>query len=193
MTQEHPLTNCEECSLQKHPYVPSYTPTDAKVFVFGEGPGINEVREQKPFVGQSGMLLEMVFTKYDVDYVKVSRSNVVSCRPPNNREPTRKEVRCCKPRLDAELNAFEGDIIMPLGKTAIETFFGAEAKISAHRGHWFEWNGKPGMGTWHPAYVLRRASVARQFYGDIKRALTWERDHWLTKQPVVTHVLDVRD
>lgn len=193
MKQKHPLTNCAECPLQKKPFVPSYTPDGAKVFVVGEGPGYHEVREKKPFVGQSGKLLEAVFTRYGVDYEEVGRSNVVACRPPNNREPTRKEVRCCAPRLAEELDSFTGNVILPVGKTAGDTLTSPDLKISQRRGHWFDRNGTPVMPTWHPAYVLRRPAVAREFYGDIKRALMGSEEHWLTEQPVVIQALDARD
>ncbi len=191
MEPKIPLALCSECTLQKRPFVPPYTPHNAKVFVIGEGPGAYEVKEGKPFVGQSGKLLEAVMAEYGVDFEEVGRSNVVCCRPPNNREPTAKEIRCCKTRLVAELDAFEGDVIIPVGKTAGDAIVGPDMKISERRGHWFDWDGKKVMPTWHPAYILRRPSVAREFFGDIKRALTQKNrgPHFLTNQPHVTHIL----
>ncbi len=195
MKPKIPLANCAECTLRRRPFVPSYTPEGAKVFVVGEGPGANEVVKGKPFVGQSGKLLEAILVQYGVDYEEVGRSNVVCCRPPNNRTPTSKEVRCCSWRLTAELDSFAGDVIIPVGKTAGDVIVGPDMKISERRGHWFKWNMTKVMPTWHPAYVLRRPAIAKEFFGDIKRALTQKNSepHFLTKQPYVYHIENVHD
>jgi uracil-DNA glycosylase family 4 len=184
--------NCKECPLQEYPFVPSYLPEDAEVFVVGEGPGVQEVRQGKPFVGQSGILLGAAFKQEGVDYEKVARSNVVCCRPPNNRAPTRKEAKCCWPRLAREVVEAEPKVIIPVGKEAADYVLpNTEGmKVSERRGHWFKAYGTPTLPTWHPAYVLRRPGAAKDFFNDIHRALNGSPEHFLHNPPEVIHVTE---
>lgn len=192
MKQKAPHALCEECSLYRFPFVPTYAPEKAEIAIIGEGPGYNETVKGEPFVGQSGKLLHAAFERYGVDYENVWRSNIVCCRPPNNREPSRKEIKCCKPRLLAELEDFGGSIIVPVGKVAGDVMLEEAGylveKVSERRGHWFEWNGKQLVPTWHPAYVLRRPGSANEFFGDIQRALTGSPEHFLQDAPMWTNI-----
>lgn len=188
-----PHAKCSECSLAKYPFVPTYAPKDAKYAVIGEGPGYQETNQGVPFVGESGRLLSAVFKNNDIPYDRVWRSNVVACRPPNNREPVAHEIKCCKPRLFAELKEFEGDTILPMGKVAGETIlagagYDPNMKISERRGHLFDWNGKTIVPTWHPAYVLRRPSEALNFFGDVERAIKGRVYHKVQEQPEVVWI-----
>jgi DNA polymerase-1 len=193
MEPKAPHALCGECPLKDRQFVPTYAPDGAEVAVIGEGPGYNEAQQGVPFIGQSGKLLSVVIEREGIEYDKTWRSNVVNCWPPNNREPTLKEIRCCEPRLLAELEAFKGNTIIPVGKTAGDFILekaghDGNMKISQRRGHWFAWNRRWIMPTWHPAYVLRRPGAAKEFMLDIKRAINGTSDHWLQRQPYTVWV-----
>lgn len=183
-----PYAKCHDCPLRNKAFVPTYVPTKGDIAVIGEAPGYNETLKGQPFVGQSGRLLKLALHREGVDYDEVWRGNVVACRPPNNRTPTKLEVACCAPRLIVELEDFGGNTVVPVGQTAGEFMlelggYDPDIKVSERRGHWFAWFGKRIMPTWHPAYILYRPGKAKEFYLDIKRAVCGTPDHPLQQQP----------
>ena len=80
-------TRCEDCTLRTQPFVPSYIPTNPDFIVVGEAPGAFEVNEGEPFVGDSGKLLDAAILEAGGDVTNFMKTNVVACRPPNNRTP----------------------------------------------------------------------------------------------------------
>jgi len=167
-----PKARCEECTLFPEPYVPSYGPSDADFIVVGEAPGQLEAKEGKPFVGQSGQLLDAVVTEVGGDPECVLKMNVVACRPPRNRTPTTKEIACCAPRLFGELAQVPVTKVLALGKTAT-TAFNLDWK---QRGALYDRLGKVMMCAWHPAYVLRTPSEAPELMACLRRAV---QDDWI--------------
>lgn len=187
---------CDRCPLYEKTYVPSFVPNGAQYACIGEAPGYNEAQQGIPFVGQSGQLLSAAFKRVGVDFENVWRSNIVSCWPPNNREPTPLEIKCCRPRLLRELKEFNGDAILPVGKTAgmvvlAEAGYGILEKATDRRGHWYEWDGKKVMPTWHPAYVMRRPNSAMEFFDDIGKLVNGSPQHHLQNPPEVIFVYTV--
>lgn len=178
MEPKAPLARCSECPLQECSFVPPFGPDDAKVIVVGEGPGYEETREGKPFVGPSGRLLEAGVREAGYNYEKdIYRTNVVLCRPPGNREPTEEEISCCYDRLESELQAHRAETLLPLGKVSKLALLGEDVS----RGEWQYWSGKKVMPTWHPAYVLRRPSEMANLFRDIRVALKGE----VAEMPIV--------
>jgi len=185
MANRLPFAQCEECPLlwDSLRAVEGYGPLDAKVIVVGEAPGASEEAQGIPFVGQSGQLLDAAFAQTEGSLV--FKTNVVACRPPNNREPTEVEVKCCKPRLLHELETLAGNRVMALGHTACDFF----SVPFGERGAVFSWNDKLVMPNWHPAYILRAPDDASEFLGLVKRIvegpfevnyLKWPEVRWVT-------------
>lgn len=165
--KKHELANCAYCPLYEQPYVPSYLPMLTRVIAVGEAPGQEEVIEGVPFVGPSGKLLDVVIENNGHDPGLLAKTNVVSCRPPNNRTPTPEEIDCCIKRLEDELSNYE--TVLALGKTAALTLTGRDNdKFTV--GTWSNNGFQDVITTWHPAFVLRSPGAAQRMITDVRRA-----------------------
>ena len=140
---------------------------DAKVMFVGEGPGKNEDRQGKPFVGAAGQLLDKILASIDLSRDEVYIANVVKCRPPRNRMPTSDEILACKPYLDAQIKLINPAIIVCLGALATKTLIDKDAKITKIRGGGMK-DGILYMPTFHPAALLRDPSKKRPVWEDMK-------------------------
>jgi uracil-DNA glycosylase family 4 len=140
------------------------------VCIVGEAPGEQEVEIGRPFVGPSGQLLDRLIVAGGGDPQKTYRTNVVLCRPPGNREPSSEEISCCRPRLEAEVNAVQSSLVVAAGKAARLALLGPDAQ----NGQFYEVERFPGkqiMPMWHPAYVLRKPSAFESMKRDLFKAL----------------------
>jgi len=164
MLNKLPGARCDECSLRECPVVPPTGPKDAKLVVIGEAPGAQEEKQGEPFVGPSGQLLDYALKKNGVDPKEVYKTNVVMCRPPDNREPDAMEVDACRPRLIMEMQDTTGPVLA-LGKVASE----ALDLTSYGRGTVVDFDGRKVMHTYHPAYILRKPDDSGILFDDIER------------------------
>jgi DNA polymerase len=146
----------------------------AEILFIGEGPGEEEDRQARPFVGRAGQLL----TKIIQEGMKLRRedvyiANIVKCRPPANREPERDEVAACSPFLLAQIRSIGPKVIVTLGRPATSTLLGRPVPITRVRGAWQDFHGIPLMPTYHPAYVLRQYTpqTRREVWDDMKQVL----------------------
>lgn len=146
----------------------------ADILFIGEGPGEEEDRQARPFVGRAGKLL----TKIIQDGMKLRRedvyiANIVKCRPPGNRDPEREEVAACRPFLNNQIRAIQPKVIVTLGRPSTSTLLGRSVQITRMRGEWQEYYGIPLMPTYHPAFVLRQytAKTRREVWEDMKKVL----------------------
>mgnify|MGYP001545082595 FL=1 len=144
---------------------------DARVLFVGEGPGAEEDRTGRPFVGQAGQLLDrmilaMGFTR-DETYI----ANVVKCRPPGNRDPKDDEIAACSAFLDRQIELIRPEVIIALGRFAANRLTGTEKPLGALRGKWSRYKGVPLIATYHPAYLLRTPSDKRKVWDDLKLVL----------------------
>jgi DNA polymerase I len=162
-----PGAACEHCPLKESPLVHSSGPLiNAKLVVIGEAPGATEVEQDEPFVGPSGKLLDYALHRAGVDRQDVFLTNIVACRPPGNREPDLKEITCCYGRLELELSSNKAPVLA-LGRVATE----ALSMGDYNRGVEFDWDGRPAMHTYHPAYLLREPDNASIFLKDVDRLI----------------------
>lgn len=144
-------------------------PKDADIVVIGEAPGQSEARTGRPFTGESGKILRAELKKNKLESVYIT--NVVKCRPPDNRNPTPDEIKACKPYLEKEIRDVEPDYVLTVGVPATKVMFRGKAKINQCHGELIE-NPKVnyiGMPTYHPAYTMRDPSKLPGFQQDIKR------------------------
>ena len=131
----------------------------AKLMIVGEAPGAMEEKLGQPFVGRSGKLLDNLLLKAGIDSQKdVYISNVVKCRPPNNRRPTKVEVQASLPWLMQQIVLVDPYVIILAGSTAVESVLGVKKSISSLRGSWQNWEGRFVMPLFHPSYLLRNPS-----------------------------------
>ena len=128
----------------------------ADILFVGEGPGEEEDKLGEPFVGQAGKLLDNMLASIDLTRGKnVYIANVVKCRPPGNRNPEAGEAAACAPYLDRQIALIAPKLIVALGKVAATRLLGKEASIASLRGQSLEYQGRPLLVTYHPAYLLR--------------------------------------
>ncbi|HOB15916.1 MAG TPA: uracil-DNA glycosylase [Defluviitoga sp.] len=155
---------CEKCPLHltKKNAVPGSGNVDSPIIFVGEGPGADEDALGEPFVGRAGQLLEKMLK----DLAKLERkdvfiTNIVKCRPPQNRAPTKEEIKECQSYLDAQILVIKPKIIVTLGSTPLNYFTGLN-KMTESRGHFFDWLGNVKVfATFHPSYLLRNQSTAK--------------------------------
>jgi DNA polymerase len=142
-------------------------PNSAVLFV-GEGPGAEEDRTGRPFVGQAGRLLDQMIFAMGFERHQVYIANVVKCRPPGNRDPKDDEVAACSAYLDHQIELIQPSVIVALGKPASRRLTGTNKPMGALRGRWSSYRGIPLMPVFHPAYLLRQPKLKREAWEDLK-------------------------
>lgn len=135
---------------------------DARVLVIGEAPGKNEDIEGRPFVGRSGKLLGLMFEGINWKRESVYITNIVKRRPPDNRDPSPKEIAAYEPYLTRQIGIIDPEVIVPLGRFAMNYFL-PQAKISRDQGHAFPWNGRLVYPIFHPAAAMRSPKRMAEF------------------------------
>ena len=131
----------------------------AKLMIIGEAPGAKEEEIGEPFVGRSGKLLDKLLQNAGIDINQdVYFCNVVKCRPPQNRRPTKIEIQENLPWLYQQIKLVNPSVIVLVGATALEAILKIKSPISILRGEWIDWEGKLVMPVFHPSYLLRNPS-----------------------------------
>ena len=131
----------------------------ANLMLIGEAPGEKEEKTGKPFVGRSGKLLKDLLYEAGINHqTDTYICNIVKCRPPNNRKPTKKEIYECLPWLLQQIKLIDPPLIILVGLTAMQTLLGNKTGISKIRGKWQHWEGRLVMPLFHPSYLLRNPS-----------------------------------
>lgn len=144
----------------------------AKLMFVGEGPGRDEDLQGEPFVGRAGQLLTDIVTKgMGLKREDVYIANVIKCRPPENRNPEPDEVESCEPFLKKQIELIRPQIIVALGKFAVQTLLKSKVPITRLRGIWHEYHGIRLMPTFHPAYLLRNPGDKKLVWEDVKKVL----------------------
>jgi DNA polymerase len=144
----------------------------AEVMLIGEAPGAEEDRLGKPFVGQSGKLLDKMLATIDLRRDAVYITNVVYWRPPGNRSPTQAEIAACQPFLERQVELLKPKAIVFLGGIAARGLLGVREGVTKLRGRRFVYNtadgGRiPAMITFHPAFLLRQPAQKRLAWRDL--------------------------
>jgi DNA polymerase len=138
----------------------------------GEGPGADEDEQGFPFVGAAGQLLDRMIAAMGIERDDVYVCNIVKCRPPKNRTPEPEEMSQCMPYLTEQLSLIEPQVIVALGKTAVQGLFGTAEGITRIRGRWRLYQGRIAvMPTFHPAYLLRNPAAKREVWADLQLVL----------------------
>ncbi len=162
---------CRLCSGRTHLVFGVGNP-HARLMFIGEGPGRDEDLQGEPFVGRAGQLLTDIITKgMGLKRADVYIANVVKCRPPENRNPEPDEVASCEPFLKKQIDLVRPEIIVGLGKFAVQTLLQSKVPITRLRGNWHTYHGIKLMPTFHPAYLLRNPADKKLVWEDIKKVI----------------------
>ncbi|SMC17579.1 DNA polymerase [Desulfacinum hydrothermale DSM 13146] len=167
------LGECTRCQLhgtRTHLVFGEGNPAARLVFV-GEGPGADEDRLGRPFVGRAGKLLDKMIQAIGLRREQVYICNVVKCRPPGNRTPIPEEIEPCSPFLYKQLEVVQPKVICTLGACATQTILQTTKPISELRSGVRLWRGIPVVPTYHPAYLLRNPAKKANVWEDLLRVL----------------------
>lgn len=165
---------CRRCSLRRGARGVVFGEGSAQpVIVFvGEGPGAEEDRLGRPFVGAAGRLFDRIIKAGGWTRAEIYIANVIKCRPPGNRSPGREEIQSCLPLLQKQLELLNPRIIVALGAVAAKTLLDDPSlAITRERGRWREIDGRMLMPTFHPAALLRDPRKKRPVWEDIQQVM----------------------
>jgi uracil-DNA glycosylase len=154
---------------------------EAEVMLIGEAPGAEEDRLGKPFVGQSGKLLDRMLATIGLPRRSVYITNVVYWRPPGNRSPTQAEIAACQPFLERQIELLGPKVIVFLGGASARGLLGVKEGVTKLRGRRFvhttaDGTRIPAMVTFHPAFLLRQPGQKRFAWRDLLTLRRWLED-----------------
>ena len=173
--QEAALQGCPRCKLSTSRTTVVFGSGNprARLLVVGEGPGEEEDRQGKPFVGRAGQLLTKMLAAVGFDRERDCYiANVVKCRPERNRNPEPDEVAACTPFLMAQVDTLQPAVILALGNFAAQTLLATREGITKLRGRTYEYRSSVLVPTFHPAFLLRNPGqeFKRMAWDDLKLA-----------------------
>lgn len=166
------MNNCQACGLAggRQQIVFGEGNEAARLMLIGEGPGADEDRLGRPFVGAAGQLLDRILAAVDITREEVYIANVVKCRPPGNRVPSPAEAAACLPWLFQQVETLRPAIIVLLGASAFKYLIGGTSGITAARGNWLTTkSGIAVMPTYHPAALLRNPGWKKPVWEDFQK------------------------
>ncbi len=171
------VRTCTKCRLSENrtKAVPGEGDEDSDLLFVGEGPGRQEDQQGRPFVGRAGNKLTDILGSVSLERSQVYITNIVKCRPPENRAPKSDEVDSCLPYLEAQIAEINPSIIATLGNTATKTLLDTKEGITSARGKFYSWRGEIQVfPMFHPSYLLRNPSKEKgspkyQTWQDIKK------------------------
>ncbi len=141
----------------------------SRLMLVGEGPGSEEDRLGKPFVGAAGQLLDRILEAVQIKRDEVYITNIVKCRPPANRAPAPSEITSCLPYLQQQIVLLNPLVIVCMGAVASRTLIGGAISITRLRGQWQNIEGRLLMPTFHPAALLRDPGKKRPVWEDFQQ------------------------
>ena len=155
---------------------------NSPLMLVGEGPGATEDELGRPFVGKAGQLLNSMLAAIGLAREQVYITNVMKCRPPDNRTPTADEMQTCLPHLREQYRLLRPKLMLLLGSVAAQAILGPEARITRVRGQWVHRKQLRILPTYHPAYLLRNPAEKSAAWQDLQklqaalRQLGWPED-----------------
>jgi len=162
---------CKKCRLceTRTNAVPGEGNPETRILFIGEGPGATEDEIGRPFVGRAGQLLTDIIEKgMRLPRGETYITNIVKCRPPENREPAPDEILACMPYLRRQIEILSPEIIMPLGRPATSALLETQESMSRLRGRVHRKEGRKFIPTFHPAYLLRNPPEKKKTWEDVQ-------------------------
>jgi len=168
---EKRVSGCKLCGLQesRSRTVFGAGNRNADWLVIGEAPGAEEDRQGEPFVGPAGQLLNAMLFAVGLQREDVYICNILKCRPPDNRNPSRQEVAHCHAYLQRQIELIDPRLILAVGGVAANSLLDMNEKVGQLRGKVHTWGvqGIPLVVTYHPAYLLRSPLEKRKVWDDL--------------------------
>lgn len=160
---------CHQCPLAdtRTQVVFGVGPETSPILFVGEGPGQQEDLQGEPFVGPAGHLLDDMLSIIDLGRHNCYITNIVKCRPPQNRDPRPAEREACLPYLRQQFRMLQPKILICLGRIAANSLIHDEYRITAEHGHWVERNGVLLTAIYHPSALLRDPSKRPDTFRDL--------------------------
>ncbi|HYM51685.1 MAG TPA: uracil-DNA glycosylase [Candidatus Limnocylindrales bacterium] len=148
--------DCRRCPLgaSRTHAVPGVGPADARIMIVGEAPGQNEDLQGEPFVGAAGKLLDQLLRGIGLSRQDVFITNILKCRPPQNRDPQPDEVTACAPYLEQQVALIHPDVILLLGRHALARLLPGQDSITRAHGRVIVKDGVSYIPIYHPAAAL---------------------------------------
>jgi len=164
------VRGCPLCKLARtrKNAVPGEGQLSAKIMFIGEAPGKSEDEKGRPFVGAAGRILDNLLEKVGIERSQVFITNVVKCRPPNNRVPEEDEAAACRPYLERQIALIRPEVISILGRTAYSSLLGG-GSIPANRGKIVKKAGQKYFLTFHPAAAIYNKNLLSALETDLKK------------------------
>ncbi len=166
------VENCKKCPLSRFRKnsVPGEGNPKAEILLIGEGPGQNEDNEGRPFVGAAGKYLDEMLKSIKLKREDIYITNVVKCRPVNNRDPLEEEVRVCTTAyLYDQIKLLKPKLIVTLGRHSMHMFFPQIKSISQVHGKAYKKANQVYFISFHPAVALYQASMKETLKKDFKK------------------------
>lgn len=178
------VSRCTDCSLSRGrtKAVPGEGPSDARIMFIGEGPGFHEDQQGRPFVGPAGQFLEQLLASSGLKREDVYITNVVKCRPPNNRDPLPGEIAACSKYLDKQMELINPRLVVTLGRHSLARFFPKET-ITKARGRAKKSGGMTVYPMFHPAAALHKQELRKVIEEDFKAIPTLLKEAVQHREP----------
>jgi len=172
------ILHCQKCPLsrERKKAVPGEGNLEAELLFVGEAPGHDEDVQGQPFVGRAGQLLTKIINAMGYQRQEVYITNVIKCRPPQNRTPYKKEIEQCSPYLLEQIEMIQPKVIVTLGKVAADFFVESDLSMSLLRGNFYEFKKIRVMPTFHPSYIIRNEGnqeIKRMVWEDMKKVMAF--------------------
>lgn len=167
------LGECQRCRLHqtRKSLVFGQGAANADLMIIGEAPGHDEDLQGEPFVGKAGQLLTKMLKAMGLERDDVYITNILKCRPPQNRNPSSDEVQECEPFLKKQIDVIGPRIVLAMGNFAVKTLLQTTEGITRLRGNFKSYHGIPVMPTFHPAYLLRNETAKRPAWNDLQQVM----------------------
>lgn len=167
---------CTLCDLHRFRTraVPGEGDRAAELMFIGEGPGRDEDLQGRPFVGRAGQLLRKIIAAMKFREDEVYITNMVKCRPPENRVPHHEEIEACSRYLIRQIELIRPKVIVILGKTPTDYFAPGREGMTVRRGRFGSYLGIPVMPTFHPSYLVRNEGnreLRRMVWEDMQKVM----------------------
>ena len=169
------ILNIDNCVLKNNSKQIVFSDGDyeSPIMIVGEGPGQKEDEIGKPFVGDTGALLNKMLNSININRDKIYITNVINYRPPEDKKPEPIEIAKYSNFLREHISIIDPKLLILMGSTAMEALLGSKIKISKERGGWKEIIVKQKtyltMVTFHPAYLLRLPDQKKYSWLDLKK------------------------
>ena len=167
------VSNCTKCALcnTRTQTVFGSGNKQAEWMLVGEAPGQHEDEQGLPFVGNAGLLLTEMLRAIGLTREEVFITNILKCRPPNNRDPHADEVESCNDYLKRQQQLIQPKIILAIGRIAAQALLKTDEPLAKLRGKVHTFNNTPVVVVYHPAYLLRSLPEKRKAWLDLMYAL----------------------